>query len=241
MSTTDIRQWARDKGLDVNARGPVNKAVVELYEAENGPDEPEIVFDSEDSPPETPMAAGEITPTVKGRGLKSKLNLGKPRVPATRGRRQSLERVGGLAWTVLSNVMGGVGMVPAARVVAMQAPIAGMVIEDSLKGTVADKVAQPLARLVGKGGDLGALLGPVVMVTAIQKKPEMYPQLRPYLEDALWSYVEVAGPHFKKLEERRQKRAAMVEEGFDMEALIASIFAPVEGVPSEQPQQEDSP
>ena len=47
MSNTDIRAWARDKGLDVNARGPVKSAVVELYEAENGPMEPETVFDAE--------------------------------------------------------------------------------------------------------------------------------------------------------------------------------------------------
>ena len=232
MTGTDIRAWAREKGLDVNARGPVNKAVVELYENEFGPAVAETVFEPPaDAAPA--MTEGETIPQVKRGGLKGKLaSVRQPRTPSgPRGRRQSLERVGGLLWSGLSNVLAGTGMLPAARVVAMQAPIAGMVIEDSLKGSAVDKIAQPVARLVGKGGDLGALLGPIVMVTAIQKRPEMYGQLKPYLEDALWSYVEVAGPHLKKLEERKAKRAEMIGEGFDMEALIQGIFAPQEGVP----------
>jgi hypothetical protein len=240
VTSTDIRQWAKDQGLDVNARGPVNKAVVELYESEHGPGESEVVF----TPDAEPMTKGETTPEVKRGGLKNKLSgMAKTRPAGTRGagRRQSLERVGGFFWSGMANVVAGAGLVPASRMIAMQAPIAGMVLEDSLKGTVVDKAAQPLARLVGKGGDIGALLGPIFLVTAIQKKPEMYPQLKPYLEDALWSYVEVAGPAFKKLEERKVKRATMLEEGFDMEALIQSLFAPDPsqgGAPSEQ-QQED--
>jgi hypothetical protein len=233
VTGTDIRAWAREQGLDVNARGPVNKAVVELYDAEHGgPAEPETVFDAQGTgaPDLEPMAKDETTPTIKRPGLKSKLTeTMKPRAPRGGGRRQSLERLGGLVWSGMSNVVAAAGMVPAARMISMQAPIAGIVIEDSLKGTAADRMAQPVARMLGRGGDLGALFGPVVLVTAIQKKPELYPQLRPYLEDALWSYVEVAGPAFKKLEERKAKRAAMLDEGFDMEGLIQSLFAPVPG------------
>lgn len=237
MSTTNIRDWARENGVEVNARGPVNKAVVELYENEHGPAMPEVVYDADTVPDEPAFTAGETIPQVKRGGLKGKLTtLGKPRTPAQRsGRRQSLEKVGGLVWSGLAQVMGQAGLVPAARMAAMQAPIAGLILEDSLKGTVVDKVAQPVARLVGKGGDLGALFGPIVLVTAIQKNPKMYPQLRPFLEEALWSYVEVAGPAFKKLEERKAKRAAMLDEGFDMEALIQSLFAPVEGVAQGEP------
>lgn len=226
--------------MDVNARGPVNKAVVDLYDAEHPDEAPAVVFDPEQHD------SGETPPDVKPRkGLAGKLNLGggkskEPKVRKPQGRRQSLEKVGGYSWQILGQAVASAGFVPAARVINMQAPIAGMVLEDSFKGSPADRMLQPVVRMVSKGGAMGALLGPVIMVTLIQKNPKLYPALKPHLEEALWSYVETAGPYFEKLEARREKRAKMIsEQGFDMEALIVSLFAPMPGPEQQEESSED--
>lgn len=238
MSNTDIRAWAREKGLDVNARGPVNKAVVELYEAENVAEG--MVFDPE-SPsaelPPQPATKGEQTPEVAGAGWRGKLRRDKSTAvkPARGKRRVSLETLGGAGWQVLANVMGGTGFVPAARVMAMQSPVAGLVLEDALKGTMADRLLQPLARAGDKAGDLGALFGPIALVTVIQKNPALYPTLKPVLTEMLWRWVDIAGPKMAELEKRREKRAAMAGD-LDVEGMLAMIFAPT---PEQQAAEQD--
>lgn len=240
MSNTDIRQWAREKGIDVNARGPVNKAVVDLYDAENGAElaeGEEIGFEPDFDVPQEPATVGEVAPDMGRKGIrgKLKLNRGESHVRRT-GRRTSLEWLGSSGWTIAANVLGAVNLVPAARVMQMQAPVAGLVLDDTLKGTVADRVLQPLAKMGDKAGDAGALFGPIVLVTAIQKRPDLYPVLRPVLVEMMYRWYEVAGPQMKKLETRRAKR---VDEmgGIDMDELINAIFAPM---PGQEPETDGS-
>ncbi len=109
----------------------------------------------------------------------------------------------------------------------MQAPVAGVVINDVAKGTPLDKVLQPIARLEEKGGKVGALLGPPVLVAAINLNPALYQPLRPLLKVSLMTWLEVSEPAMKKI----QARAARFEEKVgasaeDIDAMIDALFAP---------------
>lgn len=246
MSNTDIRQWLRDNDHEVNARGPVNAAALAIYNEANGVDDGPV-----DGPgdllaaPEFPDT-GESTPQMGKASLKDKFLKRQPskeRAPAKRtGRRVSLEDGGGIVWTVLANVVGGAGLIPAARVMAFQAPVAGVVLDDALKGTFVDKALQPIARAADKGGDVGALILPPLLVGLIQKRPELYPQMYPVLRELMCRWYEVAGPALRKKQEREAKRTEEMG-GVDIDALIAALFAPEPGeveVPVEEPVNGDA-
>lgn len=225
-SATDIRAWLRDHGHDVPDKGPISKLGMAVFNAEHPSDDPQPV----DKPVETaPVTTGEDVPDVKPAGLKSiAQKIVKPPRPRTTQRRHSIEQLGAWTWTAAANLIGNTGLVPAARVMSFQAPVAGVILDDTLKGTVADRLLQPFARAGDKIGDLGALFTPIVLVTVIQQKPQLYPQLRPMLAESLWKWVDVAGPAMKKIEKRRAARAEIIEEGgIDIDAMIDAIFAPV--------------
>jgi hypothetical protein len=234
MSNTDIREWCRENGIDVNDRGPVKTSAREAYFEAN----PESESDSDyyEAGPELQAelpaltTEGETAPTVKVtwqdklRQKKEKLPRSKKERPARpRGRRKSLEDIGSFAWLGLASVADQIGGGPVARCLAFQAPVAGAILEDSLKGTMADRVLQPFARMAQGGGDLGALIMPPILIAAIQQKPELYPKMQPMLIAALRRYFKIAGPKLKQMAEEEE---ALRQElgGVDLEGLIKAMF-----------------
>lgn len=117
-------------------------------------------------------------------------------------------------------------LLPVARVMDMQAPVAGEIFDDVIKGTVVDKLVQPLARISDKGEDAFALLGPPMIATAICMQPTLYPVLRPAMAAALKSWVVTAGPRVKKAKERQEKLVAELGEdyGASIEEMLDFIF-----------------
>lgn len=154
-----------------------------------------------------------------------------------RRRRVTLETLGGLVWAGAAQLCARNGrFLPVASIMAYQAPVAGMVVEDSLKNTVADAVLQPVARLVESGSTLGSLLGPPALVGLVCARPEAYPLARPLLEIAMKEWVITAGPKLRQLKAREEKFAAEMaamagedgEEGeFDINAILDEIFKPL--------------
>jgi hypothetical protein len=235
--SADIRTWCRENGVTVNDRGPVNKEARTAYENANPQQYAAVDVDVPDLPDQLagPGVDGELRPgtrpgvagatgTVKDRtrGALGKLTGGS-RGPARR--RTGLDRLGAFAWMGFANLAGNTGMVPLARVLAYQAPVAGIVIEKELKGTVADRVLQPVARLTNKGGSLGALLGPPLLTAAITMKPMLYPQLKPLLVECLKEWYLVAAPEIKRMQEREAKLAEELG-GIDLGEMVDMLFAP---------------
>lgn len=117
---------------------------------------------------------------------------------------------------------------PVANVLRLQSPIAGAILEDSVKNTVADTVLQPIARLV-QGSEIGfALLGPPVLVGIACAKPESQPFVEPLLREALKSWLTVAGPKMIELAEKERK--FQEEYGDTIDGMIKAIFTPPEGM-----------
>ena len=248
--TTDavMRAWAKDRGIEVPTRGQVPKGVREQYEAAN----PET-----DNPELSPDEAGgehgyvepELTPTrpqghpdevAPTRAPTTRWSLRRPKAAAVvKGgrsglKRASLESIAETAWGALGNIVAAQGLIPTGRALKLQAPIAGMILEDSLKGTIADRVLQPFARSGDAMREVSALLGVPILVTVLSVKPETAEQVLPHLKKAMRDWAIIAGPKMKAREKREEK--ALEQLGVDAAGLdqlvdewIAGLFAPPPG------------
>jgi hypothetical protein len=124
---------------------------------------------------------------------------------------------------------------PMARVLHMQAPIAGLVLEDEIKGTVVDKVLQPIARTEKKGEVVFGLAGPPVLVGILTAKPHLAPVLIPALRESLATWLDISEGKTEIIEERAKKFQEKYGERVD--AIIEMILAPIEETPENvQPQ-----
>jgi len=121
-----------------------------------------------------------------------------------------------------------VPLLPVAKVMEFQAPAVGILIDDSIQNTLADRFIQPLAR-AGKSGETAwSIVGPPVIVAAMMQSPELRPVLYPYLRESLKSYMVLAGPAIKKREEKEKKLMEQMGENYegDLDKLIEYLFAP---------------
>lgn len=146
--------------------------------------------------------------------------------------RVAVSRLVSRGWEGLARLVANVNY-PVSRVLQVQAPVAGALLEDVIKDTIVDKALQPLAR-AGEGGELMfALAGPPMIVAALTtpqgQRPEMQAFLVPALKEALRSWIDVAGPRLKELEERDKQ--FQEQYGDQIDSMIASFFAPQEGAP----------
>lgn len=252
-SDAEIRTWAREGGIPVPARGKLPQSVRDTWEQAH-PDEPggdNLKLSVDDVPggdgPDGPELApqaptGPLTAsaheTAEFRPLPPpgpRFAIGKrtPKEARPARRRVSIEGLAAGLWGLLGHGAQSQGFVPTGRVLALQAPVAGVILEDSLKGTVADKLLQPLARMSERGTELAALLGPPVLVSVITARPELAPMLLGPLKGTLKQWVVIAGPKMKKKEEREKK--AMAQMGMDeddvtamIDGMISAIFGPGE-------------
>lgn len=240
----DIRDWGRENGWDVEEGKRLPSGLRAAYDARDGePTTP--VYDKvvEDGSgqlglvwPDENDRVDEIPPVIKTASTASKVRSFADRVkrsgPAKpRGRKVAKPRVGvekiiTWGWKTLAQMTAPINL-PVARVLDMQAPVAGMILEDTVKNTVVDKVLQPLARL-GNGGETAfALIGPPLLVAALSQKPELYPTLKPLLAESLRLWIDVAGP---KLEEIAEKEEKFKEKyGTRIDDMIELFFAPPPG------------
>jgi hypothetical protein len=139
-------------------------------------------------------------------------------------------------------------MPPLYRTLAIQAPVAGILLEDSVKGTVVDTVLQPFARLAGQGRAASALFGPPVIVTALtahiaqraaageDPNPFIMSMGMEALRASLMTMAEVAGPAFEQA--LQKERDFEDKHGQTVDAMIAFLFSPPALTPEQQAAEE---
>jgi hypothetical protein len=234
--TQDIRLWAQAQGLDVKPKGKIPVAVMEQWNSRE--EAPYANGSVVETPPDE--GTGELQPpggdTAETRPDMGKTKLWwgkdrKPKEPKPSPRRVSIENLVSGAWSFGAWFLSSKPQaLPVARVLDMQAPVAGIIVNDVAKGTPVDKALQPIARMSEKGGKAAALLGPAVIVGAITANPQLYGPLRPILKMSIMSWMEISEPAMKKA----QARAARFEEkfgGVDVDSMIDALFAPPEAGP----------
>lgn len=176
--------------------------------------------------PTTTGPAAEVPPSRTGRTfgqrVKDKFSRKGKRGKGSRSR-ESTEDLFSLAWTGLAKLIGVTGYYPLAKTVAMQAPVAGVILDNEIRGSLLDPLAQPAARLLARSSKIGTLMWLPMLVHACSVRPELFPRLKPMLINAIYDWQEIAGPEIKKMEDRRKQRAE--ESGIDPEEMLAYLFA----------------
>lgn len=239
----DIRDWALSQGLDVNLKGPVRREVRDKWSARD--DSMPGTGPAAEGAPAAPPGPAEPAPS-DGRPWWKRKKISPRDHSVSPARRVSLEPLVTTAWGLAAKALEA-RMLPVARVLQMQAPVAGMVIDDTAKGTVADAVLQPFARAGEKGERVFALVGPPLLTAVICKNPDIYPMARPILKTSIMLWMEVAEPAMKKAE-RRAKQFEEKFGGVDIDAMLDALFQPpagwvqypdgTYGPPEEQPEPE---
>ena len=240
---TDIRQWAREKGLQVGERGRLPGDVTDAYRAEHPEDDVGPVLVDEPAGELVPVdvdqaAAGDTgerapkdsTPS----GPRRLWNRLKARASGRHKRRASLDWVGTIGWSTLAQIVASRGALPTARVLEMQAPTAGLILDQALAGTLADRMLQPIARGGKRAQAAAALIGPPLLVTAISLHPEKIETLGPILKECLIQWAIVAGPKMQELAKRQEKIKEELD-GWDPDVMLAEIFAPPPGMAPAEP------
>lgn len=185
---TDVREWLRSQGEKVGTRGQIRQELIDKYNTAHGlpPDaaagsydagvaeadfpEPDNGTTSDQGGKQEPAAAERRPRTVKGtRGPRFTDRVFKR--PAAGGRRRprqprvDLSDFAEETWLDLAWLAQPIP--PLAKIFTIQAPYAGAVLDEQVKGTIVDAALQPLARYSGVYRALNGLLGPPVCVLAI--------------------------------------------------------------------------
>jgi len=248
--------------MSVNARGNIDSDIRAAYDlahpGTNGsadtarPDYPDDDFDSAfgeppadevfdesvmaESKPRNPKARTRPTSATTA-GKQHFWQRGKPAAAKAKKKpRISTEDILGGLWRGMAKL--AAPLPPLQRTLRIQAPVAGLLLEDAVKDTVADTVLQPLARLAGQGKVVSALLGPPVIVTAlmvhVQQRAQMQPPREPNpffvsagteaLRSSLMTWMEVAGPKFEIAIRKEQEFES--KYGQSVDELIAFLLSP---------------
>lgn len=253
-TTAEVRAWAERRHLlEPGGRGRIAAEIWGAFAEEQAA---AAAAGSADAPPpaavteplmvgvkelaaDAPAGRAEERPEQPRKPLRERLHIVKadqpgsePRKPRTH-KRVSLETIGGLAWVGISRGVAFAGdtYLPVVKMMSFQAPVAGAVFEDVTRGTVADRILQPAARLAESGGAVGALIGAPLLTALVCKRPELYPQVHPMLMAAMREWVIVAGPKLREMRRREEKFAEEMgtftaEFGVTVEELLGEVFAP---------------
>lgn len=237
ISDEEIRDWARATGRPVGAKGRISAALRAEYEklAEEAAAHPPAVADS--PPPSPPSASGrgpesdstgpagareETRPrkvraartSLRGRVWGGSSRSGRKR--KDRGPRVSTEKLIQRGWETAARILLPVNL-PVARCLDWQAPTAGAILEEAVRDTVVDKLLQPVARVEDKLELGAALLGPPVLIFALQ-----LPNNQPVRE------VDVTGPDGKARRQKVPWPAGAMRQQVIMSALVEALDMCVE-------------
>lgn len=268
-TATDVRAWAQANGRP-QTRGKLPGKLITDWDTDhpNDPyepgtprgetppaDYPDDGFEDMFPDPAELGDTGETKPTrprstkaAPGRGVRGLFDRGKKKPAGKKPPRVSTSDLLGSVWRGAAKLL--TPLPPLQRTLRMQAPVAGDLLDDVVKGTIVDPLLQPLARLATQGKTVQALVGPPAFVTAIcmhtmqaqaaeeEPNPFFMAVATEGLRSSLMAWMDVAGPRF----EEAMKREAEFEEkyGQNVDDMIAMIFAPPAATQADVAAEEDA-
>jgi hypothetical protein len=229
ITDEEIRDWARSTGRPVGAKGRVAAPLRAEYEqlaaeaaahppADPGP--PPAIGDGRgaESDSAAPGPAQQETPPRRVRSASTRLRARVWGSPGTSGRKRksgrprvSTEKFIERTWETAARILQPVNL-PVARCLDWQAPTAGALLEEAVRDTIADRFLQPVARVEDKLEIAGALIGPPVLIFALQ-----LPGNQPVRE------VEVTGPDGQLHRQQVPWPAGAMRQQVIMSALVEAL------------------
>lgn len=153
------------------------------------------------------IPAGGILPATKEK---------RPKVTKPMGKRQSGADTLSDIWSGLGGLAMRTGThAPLGRCLKYQAPVAGEMLDEALKGSIVDKmIVQPITKARGRFDLIGAVFGPPMLVLALERNPDQYEILMPLLESSIRNSLPLMVPAIKKVKEKEAKAAEVAAELF---------------------------
>jgi hypothetical protein len=243
-----MRARLREAGEEVPHRGRLSAEAAARYEelaADEGwdlPDEADSGDSMEADEPSVPMQAEKAPRTARSdrkarrarpvgeRLLGPRRTAGKAK---PRHKRISVDHLISRTWEGVARFAAPMSL-PLSRCLQVQSPVAGMILEEIVQGTVVDRALQPIARAEEKAEKVLALVGPPLLVLALEQTAMMPPQqaamrqalIMPLLKESLRMWLQVAGP---KVEEAARRESDYQQQyGMTIDAMIELFFAPVQ-------------
>lgn len=225
------KQW-RLRAEELRPGGPAAEAETEGQDTyDSGVSDADFGVTEAAEPPPLPAERKPRRVRAPRKSLSDRLKSGGKTGSGARKRqpRVPVDRLISRAWEMMGGLAGRVD-VPLGRCLAMQAPVAGLIMEDLVKGTFADKALQPIARAEGKAEMGLALLGAPLCVVGLevaQQLPEEQRKLReailwPLLIESMVLWDQVAGDKAEEIIERANREAPSRQRA---EQLASLIFA----------------
>ncbi len=260
-TTTDVREWAKtqpDLAGQVPDRGPLPRTLRDAYDQAHPAPEPEPAYDAgvteadfPAEPPAEPAQPEQRPRPVRAQATRSRLknrlwgsSQGTDGKPKKKPPRISLTSFVEEAWADLAWLAAPVP--PLRRVLDAQAPYAGVVLEDAVKGTIVDTVLQPVAKAEGAIRAVNGLMGPPVFVMGILTRGQRVKLVdedgKPVLDGTgqpatdydtptkmmfmglrycLLQMTKVSAGQLRAVQERSEDR---VQRGREVDKMIAWIF-----------------
>jgi hypothetical protein len=241
MSDADIRRWALVNGVQVPARGPIPGDVRDLYkqwdESDQEPTDDDFISEAGPPPADETEARPRTIATPKAARLPWRRDKGKARPKAKARKRVPLDDTIATVWRFLGSMA---RPLPAtSRLLKIQAPVAGKILEPALRDTIADRILQPIARTTAGAEAVAVLLVPPAVVTAMQLNPQTIPFLMPVLRETLMRMIKISGPAMA--EAMKQEHEFEQQFGGSVDDLIAMLLSDLvvpDGVSAEQAEEE---
>jgi hypothetical protein len=274
-TNAEKRAWLRDQGHEPPARGPLPPHLNTLAEEALAPaddlsdldwdlGDDGATADPDDMEPSVPMqperpprtartarAERRAQPVGQRTGRLLGTLRGPPKgKPGTRAKkppaRTSLEKFTTRAYTSLGRMLSALS--PATgNCLQAQAAMAGVILEDTVRGTIVDRILQPAARAEDKLDKIGALVLPPVVVFAMEqnrtavamgvKTPQAgmmrEAMLMPVLRESLRIGLEVSEAYADQIKARLEKNA---ETEGEIDKLIGLIFGQAEATVEPEPE-----
>ncbi len=247
-TVTEMRRVLRDAGEDVPERGRLNadlqaryaelaSAADDGWDLPGGPD-PSVPLQPERPPRTQRQARRERRARPIGERLLGKRGDSKAREPKRKHKRIPVDHLVARVWEGVARFALPLSL-PLSRCLQVQSPVAGLILEDIVAGTIVDRALQPVARAEEKAEKVLALIAPPVLVVAIEQSMTLPPEammmrqaiLMPMLKESLRIWLTVAGP---KVEEAAQREAEYQEKfGRSIDEMIALFFGPAVTVEAE--------
>jgi len=266
-TAAEVRARLRAEGYDMPNQGRISGEHMAIYEGLAEADEAEVTAAG---PPAEGEAEGpgegasnlpaEVTPTRprtnarqalsdrirnrarSGRGRGRSGNRGRSGARRPVRERVSVSGVIEWGWAALAQAVNPISR-STARVLAMQAPVAGDVLEDSIKGTFADRVLQPIARgqhRISAAGALFLLPASIAGLEAAEGLPERPRAVRrafliPAAHHGAVLWLRVAGPKIQERIARDQAEGPVYQQAAEMLLMMDLPFLRAEDLGIEVP------
>lgn len=186
---------------------------------------------SSETRPETPRGWRRIFQKKDDAGAAWEAKPKPAKSPSLRGRQSAAETIADL-WALGGSIAAhSPRHVPVGRYMQFQAPVAGEMLDEAIKGSPVDRlVIQRVVKARARFDLASAVFGPPLIILAIESNPALMRTLGPVLEAQIRSSLPLMVPAIKKIKAKQQAAQDAAEELFRDDETFDPAVDPVQQI-----------